>query len=57
MFDLNGGPITVAVTWAPADSAGVTFPNAAIRVAIDRTDHLLGARFPDGSLTRAGHLQ
>jgi hypothetical protein len=56
VFDLNSGPIVVAVSWTTSDSAVVAFPNTTARVALDG-DHVVGVRLPDGTVMHAHQLQ
>jgi hypothetical protein len=57
VFDLNSGPVTVAVQWLLPDSAVISFPNTAARAEVDLLDHVTGVLFPDGSVMHARQLK
>jgi hypothetical protein len=57
VFDLNSGPVTVAVVWRLPDSAVITFPNTTARAEVDLTDHVTGVLFPDGSVMHSRQLK
>lgn len=57
VFDLNSGPVVVAVAWALPDSAVISFPNLTARAEVDLLGHVTGVLFPDGSVMRAHQLK
>lgn len=56
LFDLNSGPVMVAVSWKLPDSAVIQFPNITGRAEVDLFDHVTGVLFPDGSVMHARQL-